>query len=149
MNNCLLAKFMNTLEVSNLLLVGVLSYGTQQLPLRCLSFYGLLKGIRYLLLTKLLFWTRFPFMFKWVWVKCSFVLIICFKNTRKFWLLNVIIQSFTSVPIDRTNNVGSSLTYTRLVNFQGYTSKLWKYFLSSFFVVKLEYATKVGCLNPF
>ncbi|KAL5151194.1 hypothetical protein HKD37_13G037647 [Glycine soja] len=41
MNNCLLAKSINTLEVSNLLLVGVLLYGTQQCPLRCLSFCGL------------------------------------------------------------------------------------------------------------
>ncbi|KAH1207747.1 hypothetical protein GmHk_15G042773 [Glycine max] len=32
MNNCLLAKSMNTLEVSNLLLVGVLLYETQQSP---------------------------------------------------------------------------------------------------------------------
>ena len=55
MNNCLLAKSMNTLEVSSLLLVGVLLYGTQQSPLRCLSFCDLLKGIGCLLLTKLFF----------------------------------------------------------------------------------------------
>jgi len=55
MKNFLLTKSMNTLEVSSLLLVGVLLYRTQQSPLRCLSFYGLLKGTGCLLLTKLLF----------------------------------------------------------------------------------------------
>ena len=58
MNNCLLAKSMNTLEVSSLLLVGILLYGTQQSPLRCLSFYGLLKGTDCLLLTKLFFFNK-------------------------------------------------------------------------------------------
>ena len=41
-------------------LVGVLLYGIQQFPLRCLSFFGLLKWTGCLLLTKLIFWTRVP-----------------------------------------------------------------------------------------
>ena len=51
----LLAKSIITLEVLSLLLVGVLLYEAQPSPLRCLSFYDLLKGTDCLLLTKLLF----------------------------------------------------------------------------------------------
>jgi len=86
MNNCLLTKSMNTLEVSSLLLVGVLLYGTQQ-SLRCLSFCDLLEGTDCLLLTKLLFWTRVP-SFLYVQMRLSQML-ICW-NLSKFGLTYVV-----------------------------------------------------------
>jgi len=90
----------NTLEVPSLLLVGVLFYGTQQSPLRCLSFYGLIKGTGCLLLTKMLFWTRVPSTL-YVQMRLSQMLICSFLagNLSKFGLIFVIWLLFAGVSL--------------------------------------------------